>query len=158
MFQKDLVIEHGINLFLLYSLVEEHIYKKRFFSFPLPLFASSRSLSLSLPRSQIARSSPPSKAPALPCRSGSPRHRCNMSCRARARTSEKPVSKPGIPRRDRRSLVTWVTLFLSHRRRSGISAAAKGSATRRVARRCPRRPWRLSHESLPCCGRVCARA
>lgn len=62
-----------------------------------------KSYSLSSPvprfffRSRIARSSP-SKPSVLPCRFGSPRHRCNVSCRAR--TFEKPVSKPGIPRRE----------------------------------------------------------
>lgn len=109
LFRKDLVIEHGINpisLSLRHSLVSLLL-----LSFLSP-FASSpfgpRALSF-----DPGSLDPPPKPPALPCRFGSPRHRCNVSCPARARTSEKPVSKPGIPRRDRRSLVTWVTLFLS---------------------------------------------
>jgi len=129
---KGLVIEHGINPILSSP-------------FPRPssllyLLSLLLSVSRSLPRSRIVPhlilSHPPSPA--------DPRHRCNVSCRvrARARTFEKPVSKLGIPRRNRRSLVTWVTLFLSRHQRSGISAAtaAKGSATKKIARRRPRRP------------------
>lgn len=136
-------IEHGINPILL-SFLRSLIFL--LLPFCLSTFASS-SLGLSFdPRSLDPHLLP--SHPALPCRFGSSRHRCNASCRARACTSEKPVSKPGILRRDRRSLVTWVTLFLflSRCRRFGISAAAtaaaaKGSATKMVARR---RPWHLS--------------
>lgn len=95
MFRKDLVIEPGINPLssLLHSLV--YVFPSFFIFFRSFFFFSFFSFSRSLFRSRIVRSSS-SKPPALPCRFGSPRHRCNVSCRARARTSEKPVSKPGI--------------------------------------------------------------
>lgn len=124
------------------------------FSSPFFLFISfhffcfrSRALSLSF---DLARSSPPFEPPALPCRSGSPRHRCNVSCRARAHLRETCFETRDTPTRSTQPRYVGdsfsLSLFLS-RQRSGISAATaaavKGSATKRVARRRPRRPWRL---------------
>lgn len=72
MFRKDLAVEHGINpipLSPLHSLVSL-----------LPCFLSpfGLELSLSIPDRSILTSF--QATPALPCRSGSPRHRCNVSC------------------------------------------------------------------------------
>lgn len=89
-----------------------------------------------LSRSWITRSSPP-----LSCRSNSPRHRCNVSCRAPSRNL---FQNSGYPDDRRQPRYVGDSLSLSSPAFRNIG----GDGNRRAARR-PRRPWRLlSLESL----------
>jgi len=109
--------------------------------FPLSPFASFLlGLAFSLPRSffQLTRS-------ALPCRSGSSGHRCNVSCQARnAHVRETCFETRDTPTRSTQPRYVGDSLSLSSPAFRNIGGAAR--AAKRVARR---RPWRLSRESLP---------
>lgn len=165
MFRKDLVIEHAINsilLFLLDSLVSLLL------SSFLPPFASSAfGLALSLFRSRIARSSPPFEPPVLPCRSGNPRHRCNVSCRVRAHLRETCFETRDTPTRSTqpRYVGDSFSLSLSPAFRnigggggSGSSEGQRDEEGRETTSSSSLASlFGLSHESFPCCD-MCARA